>query len=387
MRLAVRASLVAVGIAARLATAGPARAQGYLLDRFDPSERGSSWFAADSLDLRGEVRPAAGFVGAFAYHPLVVQSGGVSTTAIVEQSWVVHAGASLVLVDRVRLGVDLPLYASQTGSTAVVGTDVVKAPQAATTLGDLRLGATLRLFGAHGDAVTGGLSGLFYLPTGSPASYTGDGVARAGANLGVAGDMGTFTYAAHLGMLIRPEVQGPAAEGVGTEVRFGAAAGMRILDGHLVLGPEVFGAVVVSNGANDVTARSTPLEVLMGAHATFGAGWGTFRVGLGAGGGLTHGLGTPSMRALLDLEWAPEVVGPPQAPPVPVDTDADGIPDDTDACPDIAGAASDSRLKNGCPPPPDSDKDGFTDDVDACPMVPGVEQDDPGKRGCPAAPD
>ena len=104
MRWAVRALVVAVGIAAASATAGPARAQGYLLDRFEPQERGSEWFASDSLDLRGRVRPAAGFVGAFAYRPLVVQSGGVTTTAIVEQSWVVHTGASLVLLDRARFG-------------------------------------------------------------------------------------------------------------------------------------------------------------------------------------------------------------------------------------------------------------------------------------------
>jgi hypothetical protein len=382
MPLPIRAFLVALGL---VATSGTARAQGYLLDRFDPSERGSEWFAADSLDLRGKARPAMGFVGAFAYRPLVVQSGGVTTTAIVEQSWVVHSSASIVLADQLRLGFDLPIYASQTGTTAVVGTDFVKAPADATTLGDARLGATLRLFGTHGDAATGGLSGLFYLPTGSPASYTGDGIVRAGANVAVAGDVGTFTYAANLGMHIRPEITGPAAEGVGVEVRYGAAAGLRVLDGHLVVGPEVFGAVVVSNGASDVTARSTPLEVLMGAHVTVGKAWSTFRIGAGAGGGLTHGLGTPRVRALLDLEWVPGVIAPPPPPPVPVDTDTDGVPDDTDACPSIAGVASVDRLRDGCPKAPDSDKDGFADDVDACPTLPGVAADDPAKRGCPAA--
>ncbi|HEX7604707.1 MAG TPA: thrombospondin type 3 repeat-containing protein [Polyangiaceae bacterium] len=380
MRLPV---FVALGIAATLATSGTARAQGYLLDRFDPSERGSEWFAADSLDLRGKVRVATGFVGAFAYRPLVVQSGGVTTTAIVEQSWVVHTGASVVLLDEVRLGFDLPLYAYQTGTTAVVATDFVEAPAAAQAFGDVRLGVTLRLFGKHGDAVTGAFSGLFYLPTGSPASYTGDGIVRGGGNLAVAGDVGTFTYAAGLGMHVRPELSGPAAEGLGVEVRYSAAAGLRVLDGHLVLGPEIFGAVVVSNAANDLTARSTPLEGVMGAHVTLGRAWTMFRIGGGAGGGLTRGLGTPRVRVLLDLEWTPDVVPPPAPAPVPIDTDSDGVPDDTDACPTIAGAASVDRLKNGCPKAKDADKDGFTDDVDACPTLPGVAQDDPAKQGCP----
>lgn len=381
MRLAVRPFLVAVGL---VTTSGTARAQGYLLDRFDPSERGSEWFAADSLDLRGKVRVAAGFAGAFAYRPLVVESGGATTTAIVEQSWVVHTGASLVLLDQVRLGFDLPLYAYQTGTTAVVATDFVKAPTDAQAFGDVRFGATLRLFGTHGGAVTGAFSGLFYLPTGSPASYTGDGMVRGGGNVAVAGDVGTFTYAANLGLHIRPELSGPAAEGLGVEVRYGAAAGLRVLDGHLVLGPEIFGAVVVSNAANEVTARSTPLEGVMGAHVTLGRAWTRFRIGAGAGAGLTRGLGTPRARAFLDFEWAPDVVPPPAPAPVPIDTDSDGVPDDTDACPTIAGVASADRLKNGCPKAKDADNDGFTDDVDACPTLPGVAADDPAKQGCPA---
>lgn len=36
-------------------------------------------------------------------------------------------------------------------------------------------------------------------------------------------------------------------------------------------------------------------------------------------------------------------------PPPPVDSDGDGIPDDTDACKDKAGAKNDDAAKNGCP--------------------------------------
>ena len=35
---------------------------GFLVDRFNPSERGSEWFALDTLDLRGALRPALGIV-------------------------------------------------------------------------------------------------------------------------------------------------------------------------------------------------------------------------------------------------------------------------------------------------------------------------------------
>ncbi len=65
-------------------------------------------------------------------------------------------------------------------------------------------------------------------------------------------------------------------------------------------------------------------------------------------------------------------------PPVPVvepkDTDGDGITDDKDKCPSVAGVAK----YDGCPVP-DTDKDGINDDDDKCPTVPGVAR----YQGCP----
>ena len=46
------------------------------------------------------------------------------------------------------------------------------------------------------------------------------------------------------------------------------------------------------------------------------------------------------------------------------DTDGDGIPDNIDKCPKIAGISK----YEGCPIP-DSDRDGFNDEVDKCPTV------------------
>jgi hypothetical protein len=59
----------------------------------------------------------------------------------------------------------------------------------------------------------------------------------------------------------------------------------------------------------------------------------------------------------------------------PPDRDGDGIPDDDDSCPAVAGIAP-----TGCPDEPeiDSDRDGVLDDDDACPAVPG-----PAPSGCP----
>lgn len=67
------------------------------------------------------------------------------------------------------------------------------------------------------------------------------------------------------------------------------------------------------------------------------------------------------------------ILGPgEETPPVITDRDADGVPDNQDLCPDVAGLPG----LNGCP---DSDGDGITDGEDACPDIAGVSAFD----GCP----
>jgi outer membrane protein OmpA-like peptidoglycan-associated protein len=59
--------------------------------------------------------------------------------------------------------------------------------------------------------------------------------------------------------------------------------------------------------------------------------------------------------------------------PIP-DTDGDGINDEEDKCPQVAGIAK----YNGCPIP-DTDGDGLNDEEDKCPSTPGK----PANNGCP----
>ncbi|HYC39073.1 MAG TPA: OmpA family protein [Chitinophagaceae bacterium] len=68
------------------------------------------------------------------------------------------------------------------------------------------------------------------------------------------------------------------------------------------------------------------------------------------------------------------VIPPPPPPPPPADTDGDGITDDKDKCPTVAGVAK----YEGCPVP-DTDKDGVNDEEDKCPTVAGLVR----YQGCP----
>src|ERR1700677_4550216 len=99
------------------------------LNRFEPSETGSDWFANESLDLRGNFRPALGVVGDFAYQPYILKnSDGSENTAIISSQFYVHLGASINLFDRLRLGVSLPIAAEQDGQSKTVAGEEYLAP-------------------------------------------------------------------------------------------------------------------------------------------------------------------------------------------------------------------------------------------------------------------
>ena len=353
-----------------------AASTGFALDRFEPSERGSEWFAQDTLDLRGHVRAAAGLVGDFGYKPLVIyNTDGSERTALVQEQLFVHVGAALNLWDRVRFAFNLPVAVHESGHDGTVNGTTFSGPSGA-GIGDLRVGADVRLFGQYREPITLALGLQAWLPTGSQSKYLGDGKVRLSPRLQAAGELGgVFVYSARVGIDYRALQDTFDGSPLGTTFSFGASAGVRVLDGKLVVGPELWGSTVVQNGAA-FTKQATPFEAIVGGHYTAG----DFRVGLGVGPGLSRGFGTPKVRGLLSLEWAP---GATAAAP-PSDRDHDGIYDEDDACPDVKGVKTDDPKTNGCPPEKDSDGDGIVDSKDACPTVKGIKSDDPKKNGCPA---
>jgi OOP family OmpA-OmpF porin len=391
--------------------------RGFALDRFDPSERGSDWFAVESLDLRGHMRPAVGLVGDWAYKPLVVydKRTGDEVSALVENQLYAHIGGNLILWDRLRLGVNLPIGLVLNGEQSSLGGATVSTKKGA-NIGDLRVGADARLAGEYGGVFTAAAGVQLFAPTGSRESFTGDGSVRIVPRLMVAGDIGMLTYAGRLGLQIRTQNENFGGEPFGSEVTFAVAGGARWLNRKLTVGPELFGSTVVSDSGDGFMKKTTtPFELLMGAHYQFLPAW---RAGAGVGPGLTRGYGAPQLRVVASIEWAPELEKPPTPPadqdhdgildaddacvtvpglptgdpktngcPPPADRDGDGVLDPADACPDVPGTKSDNPKLNGCPPPPpDRDRDGILDPDDACPDVAGVKSDDPKLNGCPPPP-
>jgi len=367
--LATLATFAALSLAAKGASAQISTAPGYAIDHFNPSERGSEWFAEDSLDLRGSLRLAAGIVGDYADRPLViVNASGGTVVAPVQYQLALHVGGALVVADRFRFALDLPVGIGS-GTSGYVGT--VQYPAASTGLGDLRLSADARIYGKYGDAFTvaGGLA--VFVPTGSQSAYLSDGQARVLPRVAVAGDVGPITYAAHVGFELRTATDVLPGYPTGSEIQLGGAVGLRTASRHLVVGPELYASTVVTSF---FSKQETPVEGLLGVHYSFADAW---RVGGGVGTGLTRGFGEPIVRGTLLLEWAPAYV-----PPL-TDRDHDFITDNVDACPDVPGVKTNDPKTNGCPAS-DRDKDGIPDVIDACPDVPGIKTEDSRTNGCPS---
>ena len=378
-----------------------AQSEGFSINRFDVSERGSDWFVGESLDMRGHGRGALGLVGDYANKPLVFYDLNGNEQAVpIEHQLFLHVGGSVNIWSRLRLAADVPV-AYTDGQSTRVGSETIT-PATGTTLGDVRLGADLRLIGEYEGVAQLAFGVQVYLPTGDPESFTGDGSVRVMPRLLLAGDIGPFAYSARAALQYRDsEPVGDVP--VGTEVYFAATAGIWFAERMLLIGPEISGSTVVVEGAA-FEQETTPFEILFGLHYR-PRNW---RFGLGAGPGLTRGLGSPAFRLLASFEWAPSaappdrdhdgVIDPEDAcPDIPgprskdpkqngcpiQDRDRDGILDKDDACPDLYGAPDPDPKRNGCPPVGDRDGDRILDDVDACPDEPGEPNEDPAKNGCP----
>lgn len=366
---------LALSASARAQTA-PQPARGFAVNRFDPAARGSGWFAADDLELQSELRPTLGLGFDLADSPLVTRSlRGGGTEPIISRQLIGHFGASFVFARRVRFDASLPVALDTEGGAAALSNRQY-APSGGVAPGDMRLAADVRLLGEADAPLTVALGLRLYAPTGSPAAFTGDGRSRAGLRAAAAGALGHLRYAVAVTGLARTSEPGSDAIPLGSGAQLAAAVGWET--GRVRIGPELLAATDRSPNAPVSISSAPSAEALLGAHVQLGP----VRVGLGAGPGLSRGVGTPSWRGLASIDWSPA----PEAPPVR-DSDGDGIVDARDACPEVRGEPDRDPSRNGCPhPPPDRDHDGIPDADDACPDEPGPLSSLASRNGCPLPP-
>jgi outer membrane protein OmpA-like peptidoglycan-associated protein len=307
-------SIALVLAAAVVPTVAEAQEQrGYASNLSNPAERGSNWFMLDSLDLRGSGRLALGLVNDYSYRSLeTYHSDGSINGSLVRNQYVGHLGAAMVLADRVRLGLSVPVQVFGDGRTRVINGVLHRGDDDA-AVGDVRASADVRLFGKYGEVATMSLGAEAFLPSGSPGSYNGDGKPRFLPRVLFAGEAGPIAYAARAGLMIRGRDEDFINGRIGSEFVYGASAGIWLADHRVLVGPELYGTTVVSDG-RAFDKRTTPVELLLGTHVDVGA---NLRVGAGAGTAIAPGYGSAVARALLSLEWVPGDPTPEPPPPPP----------------------------------------------------------------------
>jgi hypothetical protein len=307
-----RVAGVALVLAALLVSSQAAAqqsAQGFAVERFYPSAPGGGWLVMDDLSMHGELGGAAAVTTGYALQPLRVSDGVRHLSVVSDRAFVDVALA--VTFERLRLYANFTNPLVLRGQSGTVGSyafagpavDVGSAPD---LVSDVRLGFDARLVGdAHGPFRLGAGAQL-YVPNGNQADYDSDGSVRAMFRALFAGDLGHFSYAAQVGVHVRPldETPTPGAPR-GSELLFGVAAGPRLpIDRggrwSVVVGPELFGESALRS---PFASSGTGLEGLVTGRLERDDGEGTqIHVKLGTGGGLDPRFGAPEWRILAGVE-------------------------------------------------------------------------------------
>ncbi len=401
---ALLASALALG-ASLFTGASPARAQGFALERFIPAPAGDRFFGAESPFAAGHLTPHGMILVDYAHNPLMLRTENSGTTlgAIIAHQFYIHANISFSLWNRLNINLDVPAALVQKGDSPSGGGFVFTSPNKA-QFSDLRAGLRVRIVGDYFDAFQLAIGGFVWFPTGASDSFVSDRTVRGLPEIIIGGRTDRVVWSFSAGAEIRKGQQ-IANIDQGIAVQTAGGLGILLSDARRVqIGPEFRVATVVKNA----TKRSINAEVLLGLRVR---PIGDLELALGAGPGLSAGLGTPDFRGVFSIAYTPEQKRPvadrdkdgildaddacPDEPgvssndpkkhgcPLPKDRDGDGIFDPEDACPDVKGVVSAEPAKHGCPPPNDRDGDRIVDEVDACPDEPGLANDDPKKHGCP----
>jgi hypothetical protein len=293
---------------------------GFAVERFYPSAPGGGWFVMDDLSMHGELGGAMALTTGYALKPFRVTDGTQHLAVVSDQAFADFAFAIQHDMGRTswRLYLDLNMPLLTKGQSGTLGAyqfqaasvDPATNPDA---MSDPRIGLDVRLLGCPDGPLRLGAGAQVYVPNGDRGYYDTDSNWRAMFRVLAAGDLRSFTYAAHVGVHVRPGLDSPGpGSPQGSELLFGAAAGPRwslstIHGTALVVGPEVYGETAL---ASPMGATTTALEAIASGRLEQRTGTALLRVKLGTGGGIVQHFGAPVWRAVIGVELSDQITSP-----------------------------------------------------------------------------
>ena len=296
---------------------------------------------------------------------------------------------SFAVLDRLQLGLTLPLVLSQNQSD---GGGIPAASPDSFGLGNLELTPKLQVLQKDKVGVDVALLVGVMLPTTTSDDYFGDDGWVATPGFAFSRNFGAGVHLAlNAAYRFRNRVK-LLNLNVNNEVMAGAGFSYRLKENG---GPPL----ELSLTGSIATAARHPFESpnrdyaeltggigydIVSTNGSMVGGWRIFAAG---GPGLARGYGTPDFRALLGvrLSLAPaEEQALPPAAVAPRDSDNDGLLDNVDACPQEPETKNGFKDEDGCPDEiPDSDGDGLRDPDDKCPQEPEDRDTFQDEDGCP----
>lgn len=367
------------------AAPSPAQAQnnGFQIGRYEPTPAGEWSFMVDHPWFSGTRYFAGDFTLDYGHNPFVLgrrsSDGSFSQISPIISTQVYgHFDFAGSVLDRITFALTLPVMMAERGQ-ATAGVS----PSDGGSVGDPRFGAMFRIWGqpdASPLSVSAGAAIWFPLRrfTDSLPAQESDQSLRFSPKVVLGGLFSRFRWSFTFAFLYRAEaVLGPSLP-VGSELQFGFAGSYADLARRFAIGPEILLSSIVTEG-NAFQRDATSLEMLLGAHYNL---LGLVQFGAAVGMGVLRDPGTPDVRMLLRVAYAPIEL---KKESKVNDRDHDGIVDASDACPDDRGVRTDDPKTHGCPPPDDQDADGVVDSLDVCPRIPRGDAPDAKRPGCPSA--
>lgn len=350
------------------------------LNRFSASETPEDdWHISRPGDL-GHLRFGAQLHFDYAHDPLVVEQmlgdRDSESGAIVDHQLNMTLGLSLGIKDRLVIFAGLPVVLVQNGDRAAdlmaMGIDV-QADGAG--MGDVYLGARVRIFGEADDIAALGfqLTGTF--PTAGSQRLRGDEFLSLAPELLFELRPGPARITFNVGARIRENASDSTNLAFRDELTFGLGFGVVVFEDddpntHLDVTAQVYGSTQFEEAFG---REETALEATAGLKFFHESG---VTAGVAAGPGLSRGFGAPDVRAIGMVGYRTPV------DVAPVDTDGDGIMDPDDECVDQPEDVDTFQDTDGCPDP-DNDDDGILDTSDECPMIPETVNEFEDADGCP----
>ncbi|MBK07862.1 MAG: hypothetical protein CL920_22000 [Deltaproteobacteria bacterium] len=354
--------LLCVGILSPSISSAQSTTRAFQVQQFRPWFDPRGMFQTQSGETLGQFSYHAGFLVNYGHHPMVAQGGGGRSVPIISHQIGADFAAGFGILPWLDVHLVLPMTLYQTGHIpdhpAFADAD---RDQSVTgfALSDLKLGVKLQALQEHKHFVS--LAFMLYAgaPTGDTQRFNGEDGFRLGGFLALSKRFQSFKLALNVGYRYLPPTTFVDLD-LQHELFYSLGGRLRVAPNTLDLIFELTGSGILST---EMTWNKIPIDAYIGAKI-YPLSNLDLAVQLGVAVGIIAGYGTPTLRALGGVTWAPRKY----------DRDKDGLTDNIDRCPSVEGP----KENRGCPWP-DSDGDGLKDNVDRCPKQIGPTFN----KGCP----